>query len=296
MRLTTGDAVFKEMYPFKSNYFDLDGNRMHYVDEGARNGRPTLVMLHGNPSWSFLYRNLISDLRKDYRVIAPDHIGMGLSDKPQKYPYTLQLHINNISKLLSHLLADDEEVILLMHDWGGAIGCGWAINNSARVKKMVVFNTAAFLSKRIPFRINICKLPIFGALSIRGFNAFAGAAVHMAVENKMKPEVAAGFVMPYDNWHNRISTLRFVQDIPMNPGHPSFETLYDIDLRLSILANKPVLVQWGGKDWCFNDSFYNEWLRRFPDMQADYYSDAGHYVLEDALGRILPRVREFIAI
>lgn len=285
---------WREQYPFESNYFQIGQNRMHYLDEGERGGKPTLLMLHGNPSWSFLYRNLIKDLRSEYRVIAPDHIGMGFSDKPQKYPYTLQSHINNLSALLEQILSHDEKIILIVHDWGGAIGCGWAVNNPERIDKTIIFNTAAFLSKRIPQRINICKLPGFGALAIRGFNAFAGAAVSMAVEKKMPPEVAAGFLKPYDTWKNRIATLRFVQDIPMNPGHPSFETLLNIDSKLALLQYKPMLIQWGGKDWCFNDSFYKEWLHRFPEAEHDYYPDAGHYLLEDALEPILAKVKEFI--
>lgn len=283
---------FRGLYPFAHRYHHLACGRMHYIDEGT--GR-NVLLLHGNPSWSFLYRNLAKELRGSFRVIAPDHIGMGLSDKPQDYPYTLASHIDNLERLLAEIVPAPQKLSLVMHDWGGAIGMGWAVRHPERVEKLVVMNTAAFLSTRIPLRINVCRIPGFGALAIRGCNAFAGAAVRMAVCKPLTAEVSAGFLLPYDNWANRIATLRFVQDIPLSPAHRSYETLADIDIRLELLRGKPLLVQWGGRDWCFNDSFYDEWLRRFPEAEYDYYGEAGHYLLEDAGEQIIPRIAGFLA-
>jgi len=162
--------ALKKGYPFKTPYIDLKGVKYHYLDEGQ--GNP-LVMLHGNPTWSFYYRRLVLALKDQYRIIAPDHIGCGMSDKPQKYNYRLSQHIDNLDILLNKLNLKD--ITLVMHDWGGAIGMGWAAKRPDRVKNIVLFNTAAFLSPLIPFRIRICRIPILGDIAIRGLNAFAVA-------------------------------------------------------------------------------------------------------------------------
>ena len=154
---------FRDLYPFRSQYLTLSGWKYHYVDEGS--GDP-LVMLHGNPTWSFYYRALIAAFSPTHRVIAPDHVGCGLSDKPQAYSYTLAQHINNLEALLDAL--ELERLTLFLHDWGGPIGMGYALRHPERVKRFVVFNTAAFPVSRIPLRINVCKLPGFGALAVRG--------------------------------------------------------------------------------------------------------------------------------
>src|SRR3989338_6551111 len=121
---------WRKLYPFESHFLDLEGVRYHYVDEGR--GEP-VVLLHGNPTWSFYYRRLILDLRQRYRVIAPDHIGCGFSDKPQRYAYTLEQHIANGQALIERLgLA---RIALVMHDWGGAIGMGSATRHPDTVAR-----------------------------------------------------------------------------------------------------------------------------------------------------------------
>jgi haloalkane dehalogenase len=267
---------------------------MHYLDEGPRTERRAVVMLHGNPTWSFYYRNLILALRGDFRCIVPDHIGCGLSDKPQDYAYTLQQHIDNLESLLDALKLD--EIDLVLHDWGGAIGMGAAVRKPVRVRRIVVLNTAAFLSKRIPLRIAICKIPFFGALAVRGLNGFAGAAIYMAVEHRerMTAPVKQGLLAPYNSWKNRIATLRFVEDIPMKPSHPSWATLKAVDDGIAQFNDRKMLICWGMKDWCFDTSFLKTWTERFPNAEVERYADAGHYVLEDAHERIAPRVLGFL--
>jgi haloalkane dehalogenase len=264
-------------YPFAPQSFSVGPHRLSYIDEGE--GLP-VVMIHGNPSWSYLYRNLIIELQGEYRCIAPDHLGCGFSDKPQDYPYRLQNHINNLEALLDNLQI--ERSIVVVHDWGGAIGMGWAGRHADRIAGLVVLNTAAFPSSRIPLRIAICRWPLLGAFLVRGLNGFARAATFMAVNRKMDKRVAAGFLAPYDSWYNRVAVHRFVQDIPMHRNHPSWQTLVRVEESLTNLAHKPMLICWGGRDFCFNRLFYDEWLRRFPHAQAHYYKDASHYVLEDA--------------
>jgi len=277
-------------YPFTPRTIQVAGQyRLSCIDEGE--GVP-VVFLHGNPTWSFMYRKMILGLRSRCRCIAPDHLGCGFSDKPRDFPYLLRNHIANLESLLDQL--NIEKCTLVMHDWGGAIGMGWAVKHSARVEKLVVMNTAAFRSTRLPLRIAVCRWPLVGPFLVRGMNAFAGAAVHMAVTGRMDPEAAAGFLLPYDCWANRIALLRFVQDIPLHPDHPSWEDLLVIEQGLGGLADKPVLICWGGKDFCFTEHFYREWRHRFPAAECHYFAKAGHYLLEDAFAEIFPVVQEFL--
>lgn len=283
-------APIRELYPFHTARLEVPGGSLSYVDEGA--GRPALL-LHGNPTWSFYYRRLIAALSRRQRVIAPDHMGCGLSDKPQHYPYRLADHIDNLGHLVESL--DLGPVDLVLHDWGGAIGMGWAVRNPQLVRRIVVLNTAAFLSPRLPLRIAVCRTPLLGDLALRGLNAFAAAATLMAVERPMSPEVRRGYLLPYNSWASRIAQLRFVQDIPMRPQHPTWPLVDAIDRELPALRHKPMLILWGGKDWCFDDHFLAGWLRRFPAARALRFDDAGHYVLEDAHEEIVPRVVQFFA-
>ncbi|MFW2366761.1 MAG: alpha/beta fold hydrolase [Desulforhopalus sp.] len=278
-------------YPFTSNFFDKDGHRLHYVDEGDG---PVIVMVHGNPTWSYYYRNLISMLRSDYRVIAIDHIGCGLSDKPGDYPYCLSRHIENLESLLDHLSISRFSVVV--HDWGGAIGMGCAVKRVQDVDKVILMNTAAFRSRRIPLRIQVCRIPIIGEIIVRLFNGFAWPAQFMAVVNRMLPETASAYLAPYNSWKNRVAIFRFVEDIPMHAGHRSYNTLVEIEQRLPLLrsAHIPLLILWGGQDFCFNDQFYEGWKRRFPEAESHYFKDGGHYILEDKFKEIGPIIHNFL--
>ncbi|MBI5556832.1 MAG: alpha/beta fold hydrolase [Deltaproteobacteria bacterium] len=277
-------------YPFSPCSHRLpDGHTLSYLDVGRG---PVVVLLHGNPSWSFYYRNLALLLQKRYRVIVPDHLGCGLSDKPRNYRYCLQNHIDNLESLLKTLRVS--KVSLVLHDWGGAIGMGYAVRHHEDIAALVVLNTAAFHSARIPWRIRICRTHLLGALLIRGFNVFAAAAIHLAVTKKMSAEIAGGYLFPYDCWKNRIATLRFVQDIPLSDKDLSWGVLAEIEEGLSFFRHTPMLICWGGRDFCFNDHYYREWRRRFPRAEAHHFADAGHYVLEDAGDRIGPLVEKFL--
>lgn len=282
-------AVPLAQYPFQPRFMEIEGHQLAYLDQGQ--GLP-VIMVHGNPSWSYLYRNLVSHLQGRYRCIVPDHLGCGFSDKPQDYPYQLHNHLENLEVLLDRLAI--ERCVLVVHDWGGAIGLGWAGRHPQRVAGVVVLNTAAFRANRMPLRIAVCRWPVVGEFLVRGLNGFAGAATFMAVNKRMQPEVARGFLAPYDSWRNRVAVHRFVQDIPMNPEHPSWATLVAVEQGLEHLQDVPMLLCWGGRDFCFNDWFYHQWLRRFPRAEARYFKDAGHYVLEDAMGEIGPLMDRFL--
>lgn len=269
-------AGLRELYPFKSRFVNVRGAQMHYLDEGRGE---VVLMLHGNPTWSFMYRNFIHKLSENFRCIVPDHIGCGLSDKPQDYGYTLAQHIENIERLLSHLKI--ERFHLIAHDWGGAIGLGVAGRREERVGCIQIMNTAAFPDGRIPLRIAVCRVPLLGALLIRGLNAFAGGAVDMAVTHPLAPNVREGYLYPYNSWNNRIANYRFVQDIPMSPEHISYATLVEVAQNLNRLRDKPMQILWGMKDFCFNPHFLKRWTARFPEARVTRFPDAGHYVFED---------------
>ena len=279
-------------YPFASNYIQTVVGKMHYVDEGAG---PPVLMLHGNPSWSFYYRNLILGLQDKYRCIAPDHLGMGLSDKPQRgFSYHLRDHINNLTALVEHLGL--KSFHLIVHDWGGPMGMALAEQWPDRVKRIVVLNSAAFRSTRVPKRISVCRVPILGAFLVRGLNVFARAAVRMAVVKSMSKLTKSGFLYPYNNWRNRIAIYRFVQDIAMFPNHPSYELLVEIETALRRLKKHKFLLCWGEKDFCFNQQFLDEWRVRFPSAKTRRYPNAGHYVLEDAGAEITEEILDFFDV
>lgn len=277
----------KQEYPFDSHFINIDDLNLHYIDEGQ--GDP-IIMVHGNPTWSFYYRNLIKAFKNNYRIIVPDHIGCGFSSKPQDYNYTLENHVSNLEKLVLKL--DLKNITLIVHDWGGAIGMGLATRHPERIKKAVVMNTAAFRSIEIPARINILRND-FGEWLVRHFNAFAGPATFMAVEKPMTNLVKKGFLLPYNNFESRIATAKFVRDIPMNDSHPSYKTLEEIETKLSKL-NIPVLLIWGEKDFCFTMNFHKKWKEFFPKAKSITYKDAGHYVIEDKKDEVIGEIKNFL--
>ena len=284
------------LYPFEKNWLELDDLRLHYLDEGS--GEP-VVAVHGNPTWSFYYRDLVRELRDDYRVIVPDHMGCGLSDKPgdEAYDYTLSRRIGDFSRLVDDLELDD--VNLVVHDWGGMIGLGWAARNPERVKRLVILNTAAFhlpKSKSFPWQLWIVRDTPLGPFMVRGLNAVARGATHLAWTRKsLSKEVRDAYCAPYDSWADRLATLRFVQDIPLGPGDPGYDVVSDTAARLEVFRDRPVLVCWGDKDFVFDHHFLAEWQRILPEADVHRFADCGHWILEDASGEIIPLIRQFLS-
>ena len=284
----------QQLYPFKSHWFEVNGARMHYLDEGPRDGVP-VVMCHGTPTWSFYYRTLIPELSAGYRVIVPDHVGCGLSDKPQSYDYTLEQHIRNLEALIAHLGL--QHIVLVLHDWGGAIGMGYATRHPRTVDRFVVFNTSAFYLQAVPWVLKLARSPGLGEVMLRGLNAFAGLAVWLAVEKRarMTRAIRAGYLAPYGNWRDRIAIYRFVQDIPVTSNHPTRATVDAIDRKLPLFRDHPMLIVWGAEDWIFTvKDFLAGWQDRFPGAEVHILDGAGHYVVEDAHERILPLMSAFL--
>jgi pimeloyl-ACP methyl ester carboxylesterase len=284
---------WRALYPFTPKRQETpSGHDLSYLDEGPRSAPPVLL-LHGNPTWSFMWRDIVLGLRDGHRVVAPDHLGCGLSDKPQDWSYRLADHVANVECLVVEL--DLRDITLGVHDWGGAIGMGLARRHPDRISRLIVLNTAAFPSKAMPWRIAVCRPRLLGPLLVRGANGFARAATLMATAKGLSAEVKAGYLAPYGCYADRIAILRFVQDIPMGPGHPSWTELIEIEQSLERLRDRPMLLLWGDRDWCFTTAFRDEWQRRFPDAEVHAFGDAGHYVVEDAADGVLSRVREFLS-
>ncbi|MED5401110.1 MAG: alpha/beta fold hydrolase [Planctomycetota bacterium] len=282
---------FADEYPFESHRLDLGGVGYNYVDEGVG---PVILMVHGNPTWSFAWRAYIRELSSDYRVIAVDHVGCGFSDKPTQYSYCLDQHATNLLELVDHLGLN--QITLCGHDWGGAIGMTAATRRPAQFSRFILSNTAAFRSKKIPLRISVCRTPLLGALGVRGLNLFSRAAMRMAVADpsRLSPAARAGYLAPYDSWAHRIAIHRFVQDIPLRSSHPSYQTLLDTENGLAQFAGHPVLLTWGEQDWCFTTEFLGEFERRFPSARTLRFPDAGHLLFEEVPDQVLAGIRTFL--
>jgi haloalkane dehalogenase len=279
-----------------SSFFTLkDGLRYHYVDEGQ--GEP-VVMVHGNPTWSFFFRGLIAALHDRYRVVAPDHIGCGLSDKPgdDRYPYRLERRVDDLDALLEHLGIRDR-VTLVLHDWGGMIGMAWASRHPERVARLVVLNTAAFWvpGKRLPWQLWLIRNTPLGPLLVRGLNLFSEGLVRFCVSRPLPAKVRAGYLAPYRTWRDRIAVLRFIQDIPIEPGDPSYDLVKSVEQGLHRFRDVPMLVCWGARDFVFDDDFLAGWQQRFPGAEVHRFPDAHHLVLEDEGPRITALVQDFLA-
>jgi pimeloyl-ACP methyl ester carboxylesterase len=286
----------RELYAYEAHFLDLDGLALHYLDEGSG---PPVLCVHGNPSWSFYYRNLVNELRRDHRVIVPDHIGCGMSDKPgdERYEYTLERRVADLEALVDHLEIR-ADLTLIVHDWGGMIGMGLAHRRPGLVARIVALNTGAFplpASKAFPWPLWLVRDTPVGAFLVQRFNAFSrGAARFCVTRGRMDPLVRQGMIAPYEPRENRLATLRFVQDIPLGPGDRAWDLVKAVEGGLDRYADTPVLLCWGMKDFVFDHHFLDRFVQLWPHAEVLRLEDAGHYVLEDAPEDVVPRIRGFL--
>lgn len=289
-------ADFRRLYPFQSRYLNLDGLQYHYLDEGW--GDP-IVMLHGNPTWSFYFRKMVQAFSPEYRCIVPDHIGCGLSDKPRsdRYGYRLEDRVADLERLLDHLDLR-EKATLMVHDWGGMIGAVYALRHTERINRLIITNTAGFFppgKKGLPVRLWLIRnLTPLAVPAVLGLNLFARAALFMVPRTSLSPEVKAGLIAPYDSPRHRIGTLKFVQDIPAAKGDPSYDLVQWTDENLHRLSHLPILLLWGRHDFVFDSDYLAEWKQRFPHAQSRLFSDAGHYLLEDRPAEVIAYIKDFL--
>lgn len=288
--------LWRSEYPFTGKRLDLGGRTMHYLDEGQGE---TVLMVHGNPSWSFYFRELVKDLRSSRRCIVPDHIGMGLSDRPgeDRYRYTLKSRIDDLDALMAKV-APSGPVTLVVHDWGGMIGMGWAVRHPERVKAIVAFNTACFRlppEKNFPGLLRIMRGSLSG-VPIRATRLARRFVLSTCTDKrKLSPAAQDAYLSVCDGWAESLAVHRFVQDIPLAPGDPAWETVVDIESKLGAFKDIPMLLPWGMKDWVFDETFLNGWRTRFPKAAVRPFPDCGHFLLEDAPEELVPLIRDFLA-
>lgn len=280
-------------YPSASRFVTVDGLRMHMLDAGQPEARPVL-MVHGNPTWSYYYRHLVQALADRYRPIAVDHVGCGLSEKPDQLPYDLDLRIRHLTRLVEQL--DLRNIHLVVHDWGGAIGLGAALHDPDRYGSFSLLNTAAFPPPFFPWRIRVCRFPVLGRIAVQRYNLFARAAIRMATTRPggLPADVASGLLAPWDSWSHRRAIHEFVTDIPTRDGQPTMERLKQIRAGLPRLSDRPIQLLWGMQDWCFRPQCLAMFRTIWPAAQTREYRNAGHYVMEDAREQVIGAVQEIL--
>ncbi len=276
---------WEPLYPFESHFHDIEGSRYHYLDESSDHLSPdeipTLLFVHGNPTWSFHWRRLVLACRDQFRCVAPDHLGCGMSDL-QPRPLRLVEHIDNLVNLVETL--DLRRVTLVAQDWGGAIGLGCVLRAPDRFERVTLFNTGAFPPWFIPWRIRVCRWPLVGRLALQGGNAFSRAALRMtlAQTQRLDRRVEQAYLAPYCDWRHRAAVYQFVRDIPLSPRHPTWSTLEEIEAGLPRLAPLPIQMIWGMQDWCFTPECLERFCQHWPHAEVHRLANAGHWVVEDA--------------
>lgn len=286
--MITNPAISK-LLPFKSNFLTIAGHRMHYIDEGSG---PVVLLLHGNPTWCFYYRRLIGVLREKFRVIAPDYIGLGLSDHPRNARFRAIDRIEQVQELIAKLGLTRYSIV--MHDWGGAIGTGVAVRNVAAVEKLVYLNTTLTETESLPFIIKISASPIFGRLLTRHTRRFLKFTTDIGANTKLPKEIKQGYYYPYRKAVERDAIWDFVQDIPFNSDHPSYAVMLDMADKIPQLAHVPVKIVWGLKDPCFHREMLTKVAEHFPQARVLEIPHASHLVLEDAPETANSAIREFL--
>ena len=275
-------------YPFKHHYFKVNDTTMHYVDEGEGE---VLLFVHGTPSWSFEFRNVIKFLSKKYRCIAIDHIGFGLSEKPAKYDYTVQNHTASLLKLVTHLQLN--QFTMLVHDFGGIIGLAAAEQIPEKIKGLVILNTWCRSIQDEP-EYKKMKM-ILGSplvpLLYRYLNLSAKYILPAAFgeRSRLTPEIHQHFLRPFSKASERNGTIAFAKSLLRDQDYYA-----SVGKKLSILKDNPVLIIWGMKDEFITEKHLLWMQEQFPGSKVVRYDDAGHFVLEEKSVVAGPVIAEFM--
>lgn len=286
-------------FPWRSHRHTLpDGVEIAYLDEGPRDAKAVFVLLHGNPTWGFLYRRFVESLAAEFRVIVPDHVGFGRSDKPQDPGYySLRRHVENLSSLLAKL--DPDRVVLVLHDWGGPIGMGWAVRNSERVAGVAVLNTWSFVKEppiRLPWIYRFLFLGRAGWRRVVEKNLFIEKILAKRGTRRPLPaEVLDGYRAPFPRPEARVGMGRFPQLVPQTQDrtHESWEMMARIEDELPVLSSKPAMIVWAMRDVAFRKATLERWRSLFPAHELHRLPEAGHYLQEDAPEEIVAWLLSF---
>jgi cis-3-alkyl-4-acyloxetan-2-one decarboxylase len=271
---------FGGTFPFEARYIQAGDIRLHYVDEGPRDAA-TLLFVHGNPTWSYLWRRPIAALSEQgRRCIAFDHMGFGRSDKPA-HPsrYTLQAHVDNALALIDEL--DLRDVTLVAHDWGGPIGLGAMLERRERLRAAVLMNTWAWeLPSFVPSFIREFRTEGLGEILVLGGNLFVESIPGGMASRDTDPVMMDAYRAPFPDYWSRIGMLAFQRDIPFTERDRSAALMGSIHERLDEL-DVPVTLVWGMRDPVFQPVFMEQWRELFPDARVIQLADAAHFVPED---------------
>jgi pimeloyl-ACP methyl ester carboxylesterase len=282
------DWIDRTEYPFKPNFFATPHREMHYVDEGEGE---VIVFVHGNPTWSFMYRHLIVGLRSQYRCIAPDHIGFGLSDKPPEVSYLPQFHADNLKRLIDRLGLRD--ITLVVHDWGGPIGMAYAVQHSLNVKRLIVFNSTCWSLIGIAAAERFSRFvgsPLGRFLCLR-LNALPRFVIPglFADRSRLTRKIHQQYVEPFPTADSRQGIWRLVKSLLTES--PWMDSLW---AQRALLRDKPVLILSGQKDPTFGPEKLLRWQEAFPGQRTWTYPNIGHFVPEELGPAAVEPVRRFL--
>jgi len=275
----------------QGKFFDVDGMSMHVVDVGEKTA-PTLLCLHGNPTWSYYYRNVINNLKKEYRIICPDHIGMGLSEKMPHKTFRAIDRVQHLKKLLEQL--EIKKFSLLMHDWGGPIGARLATELQDRVEKLIFCNTTLTEVRSLPSFIRFASGTLLGKFFTQITSGFLRTMFIFGSKKGLSKEVILNYLFPYKTFNDRKAIYDFVADIPLTSSHASFNDVENLKKLLPRLAQKPILLLWGLLDPCFHKGILQNVEKHFPKADVLAFHDASHLVLEDKAEECLVKIQEFL--
>jgi pimeloyl-ACP methyl ester carboxylesterase len=287
-------------WPHPPRWFDTAHGRMHYVDLGPPEASP-VVLVHGNPTWGYLYRAFVPALlAAGRRVIVPDHLGFGRSDHPSDpAAYAVELHLERLSALLDALSL--EGATLVLHDWGAPLGLGWAVGAPERVAGLVVLN--GFVRRPtgrvpMPLGLRLFRLPVAGELAVQGLHGLVRAFVFragMARPERLDAAARAAYLAPNPTYGSRAAQLAFARAFPAGPDGPVAELLGRVHAGLAALRSRPALIAWGGRDVVFGDAALAAWREDLPQATVLRLPEAGHLVQEDAPEVLVPAVVDLLA-
>jgi acyl-CoA synthetase (AMP-forming)/AMP-acid ligase II/pimeloyl-ACP methyl ester carboxylesterase len=263
---------------------------MHYIDEGSG---PVVLLLHGNPTWSFLYRNVIRELRNSFRLIAPDFLGCGLSDRTPGVRFKAIDRINQLEEFVTALGLT--KFSMVMHDWGGPLGTGFMLKRLDSIDRIIYLNTTLTETESLPPIIKLAAFPVIGKALTRHTNTFVRLTTSMGAFKKLTPDVVEGYKAPYNTRQQRDAIWDFVDDIPFDASHPTYSQMVEIAAGLPKVAQKPVKIIWGLRDPCFHREMLSKVAAHFPQAEILEIADASHLVLDDAPQIAIPAIKEFLS-
>lgn len=296
------DWTFDGAWPYAPKWFDTPDGRLHYIDEGPRDGIP-VVMVHGNPTWGYLYRRFIKALTGwGFRAIAMDHLGFGRSDKPARTSaYSIPAHADRCAALLESL--DLSEAVIVVQDWGGPIGLTWAARHPDRVSGLFILNT--FFQRPsgavpLPAILRAFRTPVIGEVLVKGAHAFVKGFLFQAGlhdRSRLTDLDKSAYLAPHPTWSSRTGILAFPRQIPAGPEGPVSDFVAAEGAKLAdAFAAKPVKIVWPMKDVAFSpETLENMWLKSFPHAEVTRVENAGHFIQEDAHEIVIPELMDFIA-